>query len=499
MYPYYTQPTPQGNPYQIGLENVKGFFRKPLILVVAIVYSLFFLSTIATTLMQVMEYSAYYGSLYNPMSGYISIAFTAIIMGLLCLAVWLIYLKSRSNKPTASPSAGLTILYVYAIIALVLVCLLTGILLIAIIGLLAAGNNSSFLWDVLGEAGVYYQYVYSVGVPILLLIVCIVMAILILYVVSMLRFVGSARRSLRSSAMYKGGSIASGIFFSIAALGTISNLINYFTLYGYSPLFKILLIVNGILSVAFLVLMAVVSFAYYGYCSKVNYAAMASAPRPDVYSGGYPSVQPNPYGGYAPNSNAYSPYGQPQNQQKQNDQAGASYYGNPYGGQSNPYAPPTAPSPYAAPSQKTDSFQEGAPYAPPYQNAPAPQTINDSLPVNPVSEQDTAENGTVDLFSNSSAQAAFHSAESSSSQPETPKNIWEPSPAPAQAPYSPEVPAQNAAPSAEPVNEASISPAPADASSDAAAPAEEEVKCPTCGALLPKGSHFCFRCGGRVD
>lgn len=497
MYPYYTQPTPQGNPYQIGLENVKGFFRKPLILVVAIVYSLLALSIIVPNLMQVIMYA---NTGYYTIFNYIYIGITIIVVSLLCLAVWLIYLKSRSNKPTASPSAGLTILYVYAIIALVLVCLLTGILLIAIIGLLAAGNNSSFLWNVLGEAGVYYyQYVYSVGLPILLLIVCIVMAILILYVVSMLRFVGSARRSLRSSAMYKGGSIASGIFFSIAALGTISNLINYFTLYGYSPLFKILLIVNGILSVAFLVLMAVVSFAYYGYCSKVNYAAMASAPRPDVYSGGYPPVQPNPYGGYAPNSSAYSPYGQPQNQQKQNDQAGASYYGNPYGGQSNPYAPPTAPSPYAAPSQKTDSFQEGAPYAPPYQNAPAPQTINDSLPVNSVSEQDTAENGTVDLFSNSSAQAAFHSAESSSSQPETPKNIWEPSPAPAQAPYSPEVPAQNAVPSVEPVNEASISPAPLDASSDAAAPAEEEVKCPTCGALLPKGSHFCFRCGGRVD
>ncbi len=48
MYPYYSQPSPQGNPYQTGLQNVKGFFRKPLILIVAIVYSLFALSTIIT-------------------------------------------------------------------------------------------------------------------------------------------------------------------------------------------------------------------------------------------------------------------------------------------------------------------------------------------------------------------------------------------------------------------------------------------------------------------
>ena len=62
MYPYYSQPSPQGNPYQTGLQNVKGFFRKPLILIVAIVYSLFTLSTVITNLIQVMDYSRMYGS-----------------------------------------------------------------------------------------------------------------------------------------------------------------------------------------------------------------------------------------------------------------------------------------------------------------------------------------------------------------------------------------------------------------------------------------------------
>ena len=96
-----------------------------------------------------------------------------------------------------------------------------------------------------------------------------------------------------------------------------------------SPLLKILLIVNAALSLAFLVLMAVVCFAYYSYCSKTNYAAIAAAPRAEAYQGGYPPVQPNPYGGQ------YAPYGQPQqpqpNQQGQNGQN--PYYGTPYGGQ----------------------------------------------------------------------------------------------------------------------------------------------------------------------
>lgn len=107
MYPYYSQPSPQGNPYQTGLQNVKGFFRKPLILIVAIVYSLFTLSTVITNLIQVMDYSRMYGSRYNAVSGYIATIMSVVIMGLMCLAVWLIYLKSRSKSPPHPPLQAL--------------------------------------------------------------------------------------------------------------------------------------------------------------------------------------------------------------------------------------------------------------------------------------------------------------------------------------------------------------------------------------------------------
>lgn len=478
MYPYYSQPSPQGNPYQTGLQNVKGFFRKPLILIVAIVYSLFTLSTVITNLIQVMDYSRMYGSRYNAVSGYIATIMSVVIMGLMCLAVWLIYLKSRSKKPTASPSAGLTILYVYAIIALVIVCLLVAICLIAVIGLMAAGGS---LLSSLGNSpyfeGFFEEYgmAYSVAMPVVILVVAIVMTILILFVVSMLRFVGSARRSLHSSAMYKGGSIACGVFFSLAALGTISTLIDYITQMYYSPLIKILLIINSMLSLTFMVLMAVVSFAYHSYCSKTNYAAIASAPRAEAYNGGYPPAQPNPYGGYsAPNGGQYTPYGQPQQNRPEQQNGQAPYYGNPYGSQPNPYAPP---------AQQPASPQNASGYAAPYQE-PAAQPINDSLPVEPSPEQNVPQETSGDLYSDSSAEQSFYSPESAfvppvQPDPEEEKNIWEPSPAPVENTPAPEAP---------------IVSAPAEAPA-----AADEVKCPTCGASLPKGSHFCFRCGGRIE
>ena len=495
MYPYYSQPSPQGNPYQTGLQNVKGFFRKPLILVAAIVYSVFTLSTIAANVVQILDYTRIYGNLYNAAASYINVAVSSLVMLLICLAVWLIYLKSRSSKSTASPSAGLTILYVDAVIALVLVCLLVALCLIAVIGIVAAGGNSSFFWDALGNYGYSYQLAYSIGAPMLILIVAIVMTVLILYVVSILRFVGSARRSLHSSAMYKGGSIASGIFFSLTSLGTISILIEYITNTYSSPLLKILLIVNAVLSLAFLVLMAVVCFAYYSYCSKTNYAAIAAAPRAEAYQGGYPPVQPNPYGGL------YAPYGQPQqpqpNQQGQNGQN--PYYGTPYGGQPNPYAPPAPAAPYGAAGQSSPQQQGVSPYAAPYQE-PSSQPINDSLPVESAPVQSASEEGLADLYSDSSAEQARYAPEAPSAppvQPEPEKNIWEPVPSPEEGPAEPEAPVFASAPEAEPA--AGPAAAPVSAESVPAETGAEEVRCPACGASLPKGSHFCFRCGGRVD
>lgn len=122
-----------------------------------------------------------------------------------------------------------------------IVCLLVAICLIVVIGLMAAGGSLlSSLESSPYFEGFFEEYgmAYSVAMPVLILVVAIVMTVLILFVVSMLRFVGSARRSLHSSAMYKGGSIACGVFFSLAALGTVSTLIDYITYMYYSPLFQ---------------------------------------------------------------------------------------------------------------------------------------------------------------------------------------------------------------------------------------------------------------------
>lgn len=220
------------NPYQQNIDIVKNYFKKPLVLAVAIVAALsviastifsFYVNNSVTSLLNALSDVMTDADFYFQPTGYnVSSIFSSLvslaISALPVTAFFLIYFKSKNPDPTSNPSAGFTILWVLSIIGLVglsigaLFCVL-GVL--ALTFLLFLNTNSTS------------DIEFGVGLLIFVLIfVLVFMGVALFYQISQLRFYSSVRKSTQGLALESKGAAPYGvlaiIFGIISGFGVLS-------------------------------------------------------------------------------------------------------------------------------------------------------------------------------------------------------------------------------------------------------------------------------------
>lgn len=196
-----------------AVNVLKTIGSSPLFLTAAILYSVSTLITVFTSVLGnsgVSDYLWYafstmdidYSMLYpimNALNG-ASIGLTLLFSVpaiLVAVGMWLHFATCRDRRSGNISTAGLTICKVIAIIFLVCYCLVTALLLFAVIMVLAGGSAYfSYSYDLYGYG---YDSGYAAGVTagvVFMLLLCVAIFVLfILYYVSVIRTIGKIKAS----------------------------------------------------------------------------------------------------------------------------------------------------------------------------------------------------------------------------------------------------------------------------------------------------------------
>lgn len=287
-----------------------------------------------------------------------------IISVLFILSFFIIYAKSKNEDPAVSPKAGFTILYVFAIIALVLSSLYTLLfsLLFIVTGILASALSS-----VNGAANIHNsaeaQFAMSIAMFILFIFVAVIFGFLLFYTINAVRFIGSVRHTLSYPDLKLKGAKAFGVCNII--LGTLLSLSTIFfivmacgVIFGYIPQaytspgfnYEVLMPDLPLLILSFVVLiLSCVSYFLYGAVS-IGYDAhikkhmpRQAPPAANAAYTGTPFYQSRPGG-----TSTYNTYNTKQAvpSHTSNRTAQPQQPANPYvqpQRPANPYIPPAAP------------------------------------------------------------------------------------------------------------------------------------------------------------
>lgn len=263
------------NPYQYNIEIVRGFFKKPLILIVAIATattSLFsFLSSLFTDFLADIQ----------PLS--VVCGILGLVFSIFVAFYWISFYASckspmRSDKTTSSVKA----LRVLSIISFIVTGVFSFIITLFSILLLAVSNtvkgsasSSKFaetfpvLAQLIDDTNLFIFYAVTVAF-ILTAVLCI---ILFLYTLTYFLFINSVKKSITSIFLKKTGATAYGVFnivFSILALVSFVFSIYQTLLFKTSP-FSISFILNSLSSVCFIAgsfLNGIIAIQYSIYIKK---------------------------------------------------------------------------------------------------------------------------------------------------------------------------------------------------------------------------------------
>lgn len=397
------------NPFLKNLSVVKDYCKSPLVLAMGIVRIVSSALTIATPLIitsmmpgfiedikallfqlaesaglpyaSIRDMSSVLDSASKYSSGFtVPAALPSMVITLLIAAAFIIiYVKSRNEDPSSSPVAGITILYVFAIIemiaaiiAAVLIVLCAVVLIWAYFQLKAAAGNLyvftidlptfSQSWDIEITPAMLLGVIIGGMVAAL-----IAVGILLFYTISKKRFYGSIRNSTNSVELQNKGAKPYGVLCIISAVFTAMSLLSTLSLFFLGIRFKAMIAIAAMYAASTLVsfvttiLEAKFALGYKRHIDNMKYGynqpGGPAAPYSPYPMGGYGAPQNqtygNPYVNAAPNNAAPAGYGYNNNT---NPYAANSYepaadnaYSDPYG--TDAPAEPEAPAEdYAIPS-----------------------------------------------------------------------------------------------------------------------------------------------------
>ena|GEM_PF-112240 len=279
------------------------FLVLAILLSVSAVLSIFASSTTSNYFWDELYYNTYMDwDVYNALSSVMNNVFAAIPTILMAVGLWMFYASCRNVSHGGVSTSGLTIIKVLMIIAMVLLCFVGFIVLIA--GFVMA-LNPSFFYDY----GSYYNSYYNFGTGIIIFavfIIAAVLALMIVYLTRIIKIINRVKRVAKTGMPNNEISMfAVVIFYIMAGFNVISAFSSLGDMY-ISPL--------GILSylagAATFVVGAIVLMRYKKemtilmYSNPPTYQGFAQQPVQGAYA---PPVQQNVV---YPNADINQPYGQ---------------------------------------------------------------------------------------------------------------------------------------------------------------------------------------------
>ncbi len=402
------------SPYKQNIEIIKGFFRKPIVLVLVI------MSFVSIAINLIMNFINPFGAIvqkaindYNLSNGEPqfnnginiggSVSVTTILFAISFLLFYLF--SKKEDKNLSAPSMMFKVL---AIIELVFMCIATVFVIagFAIFGILifASANVSDIQVSISQLTAMSTLYI------ILLVIVIPVIIIALLTSIAQLQFANSIRKSINSIYLYRKGALMFGILhyifagltlplilFEIVYITSVSNSANIYL----SPIQISAVFVQNILSIAFNIIIGIVAVSYSSYIKKVSMKFQSEAPvqqtAPAVSTEQAPVVTYQPASAAPMENNPYAPQPQP----------------TPIAQQPVPQAPvredfAAQPQVYAQPIQEVNPAQtqpsveqtpeESAPQAPVQQEEPAPEPPAAPVQETPAPEKPKEDNQPVVKF-----------------------------------------------------------------------------------------------------
>ncbi len=240
------------NPFSQNIGIVKSYFRKPRVLTQGILYIISAILSIATVVLmmpimnnyidtilslpqftadmtaQDMEFLSSFMDIYINSVMFTSLICSVAVTALVATAYLLIYFKSKSDNPMSTPKAGVTILYVLAIIQLIPIIMLTALIALLIIMMFILAFAPSMVGET--ESGPFA--IIAVIYTIVFGGMC---TLLLLYYINQVRYYKSIRTSLTSvSLTYKGA----GIFGVLSMIYGIYAALSSFSGFGVIPMFN---------------------------------------------------------------------------------------------------------------------------------------------------------------------------------------------------------------------------------------------------------------------
>lgn len=343
------------NPYASNLAAVKNYFKKPLVLVIAIIYVL---SAIVGVILSITTSGSVPGFLRDlvnyldkmginsgispadleSVNGAVSqssvismlpsLIISAAVTLLIAVAFFIIYFKSRNESSESTPSAGVTIMYVLSIISLVFIVIgFIGMVASAAILMIFSGTVADSIGNskVVDIGGGYQLNLNGPALGTALIIIAVLLliiaAFLLFTAINKFRYYSSVRTSISSVTLQSGGAkpygvmcIISAVFTAFGVLSSIGSLI-FFGNSGFSSLTGVSLvtILGNILSFVIFVLDAKIALGYKKYIDEIMYGYNEptyggtqpdAAPLPDYNRQDTVSAEQNPYS--APQPKTYN-------------------------------------------------------------------------------------------------------------------------------------------------------------------------------------------------
>ena len=335
-----------------------------------------------------------------------SILPSVLITCLIAAAFFIIYFKSRNSDPTSTPSAGVTILYVFAIIEMIAIIIIT----VAVV----AGFVLLFWLYFQMKSATAGLYVFTLDLPFLnrsmsleiypgmllaiiiagLIVAAICIFLALFYVINKKRFFGSIRSSMNSVELQTRGAKPYGVMCVIGAFFSGLSLLSIPSLFIFgNGRLKVLVVIgivsalSSIASFVTVVLEAKFALGYKNYIDGVKYGYMrhgeSDAPYSPYPAGGYNAPQSNPYVNAAPPVNPMPTAGygfgpandtNPYSAQTYDAPSADNAYSDPYG-----YEAPSKADPYAA--EPTDDAIPSVDKAfAAFDDEPAPEAESETSP-----------------------------------------------------------------------------------------------------------------------
>lgn len=322
-------------PVQNNLALVKSYFRRKSVLAAGILLILLLTAEVVSIFTAIPAvknvidspslfdefqdptqiYNAIQSALSN--ASYVSTFITVAVSALFIAAFFIIYFKSKNPLPTATPRAGFSILHVFSIVYLVLICFISVVLLFALLIILFAAifGGSSYGSSHFTLNGEPY---YGNPLPFIIfvfLIFAAVIALLLVWSISCVRFLGSVKKTIDGPQLVVKGAKTFGVlnivFGILSCFGAVSTLLTSSVVAPLSSLmpnaaqglFSVTLWItfaSSVISAAFMIVIGVICTGYDKFIKETIAAAAPVVPPAfqAPYQGGA-AVPPmgNPYAG----------------------------------------------------------------------------------------------------------------------------------------------------------------------------------------------------------